>query len=47
MMQLMEDIHLVENRGSGVDAMLKAMDKAKLQSPKFKDKRTSFLVTLW
>ncbi len=46
-MQLMEDIHLVENGGSGVDAMLKAMDKAKLQSPKFKDKRTSFLVTLY
>lgn len=47
LMQLMEDVHLVENRGSGVDSMLEAMDKAKLQSPRFEDKRTSFLVTLY
>ncbi len=47
LVQLMEDVHLVENRGSGIDAMLEAMDKAKLQSPRFEDKRASFLVTLY
>jgi ATP-dependent DNA helicase RecG len=46
-MQLMEDIHLVENRGSGIDAMLEAMSKSKLQPPRFEDKRTSFLATLY
>ncbi len=47
LMQLMEDIHLVENRGSGIDAMLEAMSKSKLQPPRFEDKRTSFLATLY
>jgi ATP-dependent DNA helicase RecG len=30
LVQLMEDVHLVENRGSGIDAMLDAMRKANL-----------------
>lgn len=44
LMQLMEDMHLVENRGSGIDAMLDAMQKMGLPSPVFEDKRSSFLV---
>jgi ATP-dependent DNA helicase RecG len=47
LMHLMEDVHLVENRGSGIDAMLDAMRKANLQPPRFEDKRTSFLVVLY
>jgi ATP-dependent DNA helicase RecG len=44
LVQLMEDMHLVENRGSGIDAMLDAMQKRGLPAPVFEDKRTSFLV---
>lgn len=47
LMQLMEDIHLVENRGSGIDAMLAAMQKRGLPAPVFEDKRTSFLVKFY
>jgi len=47
LVQLMEDVHLVENRGSGIDAMQDAMRKANLQPPRFEDKRTSFLVVLY
>jgi ATP-dependent DNA helicase RecG len=47
LVQLMEDVHLVENRGSGIDAMLDAMHMANLQPPSFEDKRTSFLVVLY
>jgi ATP-dependent DNA helicase RecG len=47
LMQLMEDIHLVENRGSGIDAMLYAMQKIGLPSPVFEDNRTSFLVKFY
>ena len=47
LMHLMEDVHLVENRGSGIDAMLDAMHIANLQPPSFEDKRTSFLVVLY
>lgn len=47
LMQLMEDVHLVENRGSGVDAMLDAMQKKGLPSPVFEDKRSSFLVKFY
>jgi len=47
LVQLMEDVHIVENRGSGIDAMLDAMLKANLQPPRFEDKRTSFLVVLY
>ena len=47
LMQLMEDMHLVENRGSGIDAMLEAMQKRGLPSPVFEDRRSSFLVKFY
>ncbi len=47
LMHLMEDVHLVENRGSGIDAMLDAMRKANLQPPRFEDRRTAFLAILY
>ena len=43
----MEDMHLVENRGSGIDAMLEAMQKRGLPAPVFEDKRSSFLVKFY
>jgi ATP-dependent DNA helicase RecG len=45
-MRLMEDLHIVENRGNGIQAMLQAMRDANLEPPGFDDKRTSFWVTL-
>ena len=45
LMRFMEDLHLVENRGSGTRTMIDAMRKANLEPPKLKDKRTSFWVT--
>jgi ATP-dependent DNA helicase RecG len=45
LMRLMEDAHLVENRGSGIRAMLDAMRRLNLQPPRFQDRRSSFLVT--
>jgi len=45
LMRLMEDLHLVENRGSGVSAMLEAMRQANLEPPRFRDRRSSFWVT--
>jgi ATP-dependent DNA helicase RecG len=47
LVQLMEDVHLVENRGSGIDAMLDAMQNRGLPSPVFEDKRTAFLVKFY
>lgn len=47
LMLLMEDVHLVENRGSGIDAMLDAMQKMGLPAPVFEDRRTAFLVTFY
>lgn len=47
LMQLMEDVHLVENRGSGIDAMLAAMQKRGLPAPVFEDNRTGFLVRFY
>jgi len=46
LMRLMEDLHIVENRGNGIQAMLQAMRDANLEPPGFDDKRTSFWVTL-
>ncbi len=46
LMRLMEDAHLVENRGSGVQAMITAMRNASLGPPRFRDRRSSFCVTL-
>ena len=45
LMRLMEDAHLVENRGSGIRAMLDAMRRLNLEPPRFHDRRSSFLVT--
>jgi ATP-dependent DNA helicase RecG len=47
LVHLMEDVHLVENRGSGIDAMLDAMQRRGLPAPVFEDKRTSFLVKFY
>lgn len=45
LMRLMEDLHLVENRGSGIQAMIEAMRRLNLEPPRFQDRRTSFWVT--
>ncbi|MGH9834154.1 MAG: ATP-binding protein [Blastocatellia bacterium] len=45
LMQLMEDVQLVENRGSGIRGMLDVMRGANLEPPRFDDKRSSFWVT--
>jgi ATP-dependent DNA helicase RecG len=45
LMKLMEDLHLVENRGSGVAAMISSMHDANLEPPRFEDRRSSFWVT--
>jgi ATP-dependent DNA helicase RecG len=45
LMQLMEDLHIVENRGSGIRTMIHAMRAANLEPPRFSDKRSSFWVT--
>ncbi len=45
LMRMMEDMHVVENRGSGISAMLLAMRKANLEPPGFDDRRASFQVT--
>jgi ATP-dependent DNA helicase RecG len=45
LMRLMEDLHIVENRGSGIKAMLRALRDANLEPPSFDDRRASFLVT--
>lgn len=44
LMRMMEDMHVVENRGSGIRAMLQAMREANLEPPRFDDRRASFLV---
>ena len=44
LMRMMEDLKLVENRGSGIKAMIDEMRKAQLEPPKFQDKRSSFRV---
>jgi ATP-dependent DNA helicase RecG len=44
-MRMMEDMHVVENRGSGIRAMLQATREANLEPPRFDDRRTSFVVT--
>jgi len=45
LMRLMEDAHLVENRGSGIRAMIDAMRRLNLEPPRFQDRHASFLVT--
>jgi predicted HTH transcriptional regulator len=43
--QLSGNRYLVENRGSGIRAMLEAIRRANLELPRFQDKRSSFWVT--
>ena len=38
LMRMMEDMHVVENRGSGIRAMLHAMREANLEPPRFDDR---------
>lgn len=45
LMRMMEDMHIVENRGSGIKAMLQSMREANLEPPRFDDRRSSFRVT--
>ncbi len=45
LMRMMEDTQVVENRGSGVSAMLHSMREANLEPPRFDDRRASFKVT--
>lgn len=45
LMRMMEDLHIVENRGSGIKAMVWALRQANLEPPRFDDRRASFLVT--
>lgn len=45
LMRMMEDIHIVENRGSGIKAMLQAMRDANLEPPRFADRRSSFRIS--
>ena len=45
LMRMMEDVHIVENRGSGIRAMLNALRGANLEPPRFEDRRSSFQVT--
>lgn len=47
LMRMAEDLHLVENRGSGVTTMLSEMRKASLEPPEFEDKRSFFQVTFY
>lgn len=42
--RLMEAAHLVENRGSGIGAMIAAMRQANLEPPRFHDQRSTFWV---
>jgi ATP-dependent DNA helicase RecG len=45
LMRMMEDLHIVENRGSGIKAMVASLRQANLEPPAFADRRSSFLVT--
>jgi len=45
LMRLLEEVGLVENRGSGIRAMIAAMREARLEPPRFHDTRNYFRVT--
>jgi len=45
LMRLLEEVGLVENRGSGIRAMIAAMREARLEPPRFRDTRNFFRVT--
>jgi predicted HTH transcriptional regulator len=44
-MRILNEIGLVEDRGSGIDAMLNSLREAHLEPPRFHDTRTYFTVT--
>jgi ATP-dependent DNA helicase RecG len=44
LMRLLEEMGIVENRGSGIPAMIAAMREAHLEPPQFQDTRASFRV---
>ena len=45
LMRMLEELEIVENRGSGIRAMVEAMRSIHLSPPKFTNKHTSFLIT--
>ena len=45
LMRLLEEMGFVENRGSGIRAMIAAMREARLEPPRFRDTRAFFQVT--
>ena len=47
LMQMMEDLNLVENRGTGIDAMVAEMREAHMEPPRFGDDRSWFTVTFY
>ena len=47
LMRMLEDMDIVENRGSGIRAMVDAMRSVHLAPPKFKNNHTSFKVTFY
>jgi ATP-dependent DNA helicase RecG len=47
LMQLLEQQHLVENRGSGINSMIAEMREAHMEPPRFSDDRSSFTVTFF
>jgi len=47
LMHLIGDVHLVENRGSGIDVMQNAMQKRGLPAPVVEDRRSTFLVKFY
>lgn len=47
LMRMLEDMDIVENRGSGIRAMVEAMRSVHLAPPKFKNNHTSFKVTFY
>jgi ATP-dependent DNA helicase RecG len=44
LIRMMQDVRLVENRGSGIDAMVEVMRAAGLEPPQFSDDRVRFTV---
>ena len=47
LMQVMEDLNLVENRGTGIDSMVAEMREAHMEPPRFGDDRSWFTVTFY
>ena len=43
-LRLLEGLHVVENRGTGIKVMIESMRRANLEPPRFEDRRSSFRV---